>query len=41
MTCVIPGTRRVEHMKDNVQAGNGRVPDATLRKRMLDYIDGL
>jgi aryl-alcohol dehydrogenase-like predicted oxidoreductase len=41
VTCVIPGTRRVEHMKDNVQAGNGRFPDAALRKRMLDYIHGL
>jgi aryl-alcohol dehydrogenase-like predicted oxidoreductase len=38
VTCVIPGTRRVEHMKDNVQAGSGRFPDAALRKRMLDYI---
>jgi aryl-alcohol dehydrogenase-like predicted oxidoreductase len=38
VTCVIPGTRRVEHMKDNVQAGSGRLPDAALRKRMLDYI---
>jgi aryl-alcohol dehydrogenase-like predicted oxidoreductase len=40
VTCVIPGTRRVEHMKDNVQAGSGRLPDAALRKRMLDYIQG-
>jgi aryl-alcohol dehydrogenase-like predicted oxidoreductase len=41
VTCVIPGTRRVEHMKDNVQAGSGRLPDAVLRKRMLEYIEGL
>ena len=41
VTCVIPGTRRVEHMKDNVQAGSGRMPDGALRKRMLDYIDAL
>jgi diketogulonate reductase-like aldo/keto reductase len=41
VTCVIPGTRRVEHMKDNVQAGSGRFPDVALRKRMLDYIGGL
>jgi aryl-alcohol dehydrogenase-like predicted oxidoreductase len=41
VTCVIPGTRRVEHMKDNVQAGSGRLPDAALRKRMLDYIGDL
>ena len=41
VTCVIPGTRRVEHMKENVQAGSGRLPDAALRKRMLEYIHTL
>jgi diketogulonate reductase-like aldo/keto reductase len=41
VTCVIPGTRRVEHLKDNVQAGMGRLPDAAMRKRMADYIDRL
>jgi aryl-alcohol dehydrogenase-like predicted oxidoreductase len=35
---VIPGTRRVEHVKDNVQAGMGRLPDAAMRKRMMDYL---
>lgn len=38
VTCVIPGTRRVEHLNDNVLAGSGRLPDAAMRKRMLDYI---
>lgn len=41
VTCVIPGTRRSEHMRDNVQAGSGRFPDAATRKRMLDYIHQL
>jgi aryl-alcohol dehydrogenase-like predicted oxidoreductase len=38
VTCVIPGTRRTEHLKDNVQAGMGRLPDAALRRRMLEYL---
>lgn len=35
VTCVIPGTGRPEHMKDNVRAGFGRYPDAALRAKML------
>jgi diketogulonate reductase-like aldo/keto reductase len=34
VTCVIPATARVEHMKDNLQAGFGLMPDAKLRERM-------
>jgi diketogulonate reductase-like aldo/keto reductase len=34
VTCVIPATSRVEHMKDNLQAGFGLMPDAKLRERM-------
>jgi diketogulonate reductase-like aldo/keto reductase len=34
VTCVIPGTGKPEHMKDNVQAGFGAYPDAALLKRM-------
>ncbi len=39
VTCVIPGTRRVAHLKDNLQAGMGRLPDAAQRKRMAEYFD--
>ncbi|HZN23722.1 MAG TPA: aldo/keto reductase [Burkholderiales bacterium] len=38
VTCVIPGTRRTAHLSDNVQAGMGRLPDAAMRKRMLEYL---
>jgi len=38
VTCVIPGTGRPEHMKDNVRAGFGRYPDAALRARMLAVV---
>ena len=37
VTCAIPGTGRPEHMLDNIGAGFGRMPDATLRARMIDY----
>jgi aryl-alcohol dehydrogenase-like predicted oxidoreductase len=39
--CVIPGTQRVAHLKDNVQAGMGRLPDAAMRKRMVAYLERL
>ncbi|HYC46612.1 MAG TPA: aldo/keto reductase [Burkholderiales bacterium] len=38
VTCVIPGTRRVMHLEDNVRAGSGRLPDAAMRRRMLEYL---
>ncbi len=41
VTCVIPGTRRVAHLKDNMQAGMGRLPDAATRKRMLETFNTL
>ncbi|MGH8432603.1 MAG: aldo/keto reductase, partial [Solimonas sp.] len=39
VTCVIPGTGKPEHMKDNVQAGIGVYPDADLRKRMVAEVE--
>lgn len=38
VTCVIPGTGRPEHMRDNVRAGFGRYPDAALRARMIQAV---
>ncbi len=35
VTCVIPGTGKPEHMRDNVQAGLGAYPDAAMLKRMV------
>jgi aryl-alcohol dehydrogenase-like predicted oxidoreductase len=35
VTCVIPGTSKPEHMRDNAQAGVGPYPDAALMKRMV------
>ena len=41
VTCVIPGTRRVAHLRDNLAAARGPLPDATMRKRMRDYVAAL
>jgi diketogulonate reductase-like aldo/keto reductase len=41
VTCVIPGTGKVAHLQDNVQAGMGRLPDSRQRERMLRYIADL
>jgi diketogulonate reductase-like aldo/keto reductase len=36
VTCVIPGTGKPEHARDNVAAGEGPMPDAAMRKRMVE-----
>ena len=41
VTCAIPGTGRPEHMKDNLAAGHGAVPDGERRKKMAEYFDAL
>jgi aryl-alcohol dehydrogenase-like predicted oxidoreductase len=41
VTCVIPGTRLVAHMQDNLGAGRGRLPDAAQRARMLEHLRAL
>jgi diketogulonate reductase-like aldo/keto reductase len=41
LTCAIPGTGRPEHIRDNVAAGFGALPDAAARKKMTDYFDSL
>src|SRR5437868_11769671 len=41
VTCAIPGTGRPDHMRDNLAAGRGPMPDATARRRMVEYCDGL
>ena len=39
VTCVIPGTGKPEHIRDNVAAGFGALPDAQARSRMAAYFD--
>jgi diketogulonate reductase-like aldo/keto reductase len=39
VTCAIPGTGKPEHMKDNLGAGYGALPDEKTRKRMAEHFD--
>jgi len=41
VTCVIPATSRALHMKDNMAAGFGRLPDKSMRQRMLAHFNAL
>ena len=41
VTCAIPATTKLHHMQDNMAAGFGQLPDATLRKRMVDFYAAL
>ncbi|MBT8219724.1 MAG: aldo/keto reductase [Bacteroidia bacterium] len=38
VTCVIPGTSKPKHMRDNVQAGFGKLPTAEHQRRMIELI---
>jgi diketogulonate reductase-like aldo/keto reductase len=38
VTCVIPATNNPNHLRDNAAAGVGRLPDAKMRQRMLEYV---
>ena len=40
-TCVIPATAKLKHMLDNMAAGHGRLPDETMRRRMIQYMESL
>ena len=37
VTAVIPGTDKPQYMVDNLGAGRGRLPDAAMRKRIVDF----
>jgi aryl-alcohol dehydrogenase-like predicted oxidoreductase len=41
VTAVIPGTDKPEYMLDNLQAGRGTLPDAAMRKRIVQYWESL
>lgn len=41
MTCVIPGTTDVEHMRDNQEAAKGSLPDEATRLRMEQFWDSI
>lgn len=39
VTCAIPATTQVVHMKENKGAARGRLPDRNQRDRMIDYVE--
>lgn len=41
VTCAIPATRSVEHVLENMGAGQGRLPDEPMRRKMIAYIENL
>ncbi len=41
VTCAIPATTRVDHMRENMGAAYGRLPDPETRERMIRFVDGL
>jgi len=41
VSCAIPGTGNPAHMRDNLGAGQGTLPDAALRTKMRQHFDSL
>jgi aryl-alcohol dehydrogenase-like predicted oxidoreductase len=41
VTSITPATSRAANMADNLGAATGRLPDAAMRKRMIDLVDAL
>jgi diketogulonate reductase-like aldo/keto reductase len=41
VTCAIPATRQPRHMRENMAAGRGALPDAAQRRRMQQFVAAL
>lgn len=41
ITCAIPATSQLAHMQENMDVGLGEMPDADIRKKMVQYIGSL
>jgi diketogulonate reductase-like aldo/keto reductase len=41
VTCAIPATSQVAHVKENMGAASGPLPDAAMRRRMAAYVEAL
>ncbi len=41
LTCAIPATSNVEHLRENMAARLGRMPDAATRERMIRHVEGI
>lgn len=40
VTCTIPATTRVDHVRENLAAASGSMPDAAMRTRMAAFVAG-
>jgi len=41
VTCAIPATTRVDHVRENMGAAHDRLPDASMRARMVAHVEKL
>jgi aryl-alcohol dehydrogenase-like predicted oxidoreductase len=41
VTCAIPATTRVDHVRENMGAAREPLPDQTMRQRMIAYVEDL
>jgi diketogulonate reductase-like aldo/keto reductase len=41
VTCAIPATSRVDHVRQNVGAAYGRLPDESMRRRIVTHVENL
>jgi aryl-alcohol dehydrogenase-like predicted oxidoreductase len=41
VTAAIPATTRVDHMRENMGAALGRLPDLETRERMIRHVESL
>jgi diketogulonate reductase-like aldo/keto reductase len=39
VTCAIPATTRVDHVRENLEAASGPLPDEAMRRRMIAHIE--
>jgi aryl-alcohol dehydrogenase-like predicted oxidoreductase len=41
VTCVVPATAETAHLRDDLKAGYGRIPDAAARRRMAEFWESM
>lgn len=41
VTCAIPATTSVVHVRENMEAAHGRLPDESMRRRMVAHVEAL
>jgi aryl-alcohol dehydrogenase-like predicted oxidoreductase len=41
VTCAIPATSQVEHVRENMAAADGALPDEAMRRRIVEHVESL